>query len=1120
MEKELIFHILGIPETREEAEIKTAYLTRLRSVNPEDDPEGFKRLRQAYEEAVSLAGQADDQGDKRAGNRPESDIEIWIKQVNGLYQNLTLRADSARWEEVLSDPVCQGLDTALEARDQLLQYLMNHIRLPHRVWELIDKRMEILTDQEELRQHFPADFLNYVVYYIQNETFLPYEYFEYRGLEDESANGDAYINEYLGIKQRIDRGDTEGCMQALNDLQAFEIYHPYEDVERIRLYCKREDGRAAEALAKQLLERYPGDHYISYFAGEAKWKNGDLAGAYELWNHILQQDPNHYSAKLGAARCLLERQEYDQARELLLQLLEVNSHDETAAELVRRANEALIEKLSCKADQGEEEPQLPQGERIMKLAWCLFQNERLEEAESLLAGFEPGQEQEYMYHNLYGRLLYRMERQEEAIPHLQQWLKLVKALQDDGTEETRKRMARHGSACYLLSGCYYSSGRQKEAEEALHEAVEAAESTRDRLEYMQYLSNILLWTKQYERSVDVCDQILGEDEQYYPAYLTRQEACYHLRKAQQVVDDYYCAIRIYPGYYKPYLLAAQVFFNYEQYQDARGVIDRARENNVEFSLNMKLYEEKILRNLAKNREDRDAARKILEEIEKTLAEMSGEENCDIEDRSEVVYEKGLLWWDDDEFDSALACLGQAIQENPERLQYRLIRGDVYREMKQYEDALTEYDQAEPDYGQRPGIHYSKGLCLEALDRKDEAADQYLQVLKLQGGGYRDAYEKLSDYYKDRYEDYGRKEDYEKALYYINQQLAEKENCYYLVCRGLIYDAAMDQEHAILDYQKALEYSPEKWVVWNNMACSYKYLKQYDKAIECCEKALVLLGDRKDKLPYRNLADCYKALGDKEKAIECFQKGLEVAPGYEYFWEQIGDLYYDLGRYEEALAAYEHTESRTDHYKDMGDVWLKRGDKEKGIWYYKEGIRLAKNSQKAKRLGSLGELYLEELREFEKAAECFQEAASIEEDLYERFEYNRVLARTYYMMGRFQEAKEKALEALDNFQESGRKEEDYLAFRAYAPARKAVFGWLYLCLGETEKARQFFVEMDQIQACQNCCFKGCFESVLYLAYIHESQGDLDQAAELFRQTLKLNPECREASCSLGFLNRNP
>ena len=53
MEKEMSFHILGIEETKDERAVKMAYMRLLKETNPEDDPEGFKRLRTAYETAAA-----------------------------------------------------------------------------------------------------------------------------------------------------------------------------------------------------------------------------------------------------------------------------------------------------------------------------------------------------------------------------------------------------------------------------------------------------------------------------------------------------------------------------------------------------------------------------------------------------------------------------------------------------------------------------------------------------------------------------------------------------------------------------------------------------------------------------------------------------------------------------------------------------------------------------------------------------------------------------------------------------------------------------------------------------------------------------------------------------------
>jgi hypothetical protein len=50
-----IWTILGIEPTNERKTIKRAYSRLLKQTNPEDDPEGFKRLREAYEKASGLA---------------------------------------------------------------------------------------------------------------------------------------------------------------------------------------------------------------------------------------------------------------------------------------------------------------------------------------------------------------------------------------------------------------------------------------------------------------------------------------------------------------------------------------------------------------------------------------------------------------------------------------------------------------------------------------------------------------------------------------------------------------------------------------------------------------------------------------------------------------------------------------------------------------------------------------------------------------------------------------------------------------------------------------------------------------------------------------------------------
>jgi TonB family protein len=53
--EQTIWSVLGIPEGSGRSEIRRAYARRVRAVNPEDDPEGFKALRDAYEIALYYA---------------------------------------------------------------------------------------------------------------------------------------------------------------------------------------------------------------------------------------------------------------------------------------------------------------------------------------------------------------------------------------------------------------------------------------------------------------------------------------------------------------------------------------------------------------------------------------------------------------------------------------------------------------------------------------------------------------------------------------------------------------------------------------------------------------------------------------------------------------------------------------------------------------------------------------------------------------------------------------------------------------------------------------------------------------------------------------------------------
>ena len=261
---------LDMEPTMDESAVKGRYRALLPQHNPEDDPEGFRSLREAYEAAVRAIQSGNPEGEETetAPEREKDEIDLWVDQIAELYKYMDLRSNPEVWKEKLSDPLCVALDTTYEVRERLLVFLMSHYYLPQAVWVLLDQVFRIRAEKDDLLEKFPEDFIDYVLSQSERESFGPYQYFSYHGADESEAQYDEYMNVIFTVSNEIETireelyracvipnsdkdsvfetafrtrrealAETPETVQHLNELSErlrglsdLEIYHPYEEL--------------------------------------------------------------------------------------------------------------------------------------------------------------------------------------------------------------------------------------------------------------------------------------------------------------------------------------------------------------------------------------------------------------------------------------------------------------------------------------------------------------------------------------------------------------------------------------------------------------------------------------------------------------------------------------------------------------------------------------------------------------------------------------------------------------------------------------------------------------------------------------------------------------------------
>ena len=884
MNEKKVWEILGIEDTADEAAVREAYRQRLLHTNPEDDPEGFKMLREAYEKAVELLNRRKD-SEENAKARPGelTPLEQLMADADSIYEDIPSRRDLSLWKKWADTPLIQGLDTVDQVRQEFLVYTQTHFHYPTRVWQFFDEIFRITDESAALMEVFPENYIRFILSHINEPDYFTYDAIIPRSeldfapvcdipltaemhYEDESniPETDKYIRNVSGLYHLFNAvlnkfTPPENVPKILDEfaarlisLRSSHIYHPFEMVALLR-YLDFTD-RNAEGLPVALHFLTPEtipvlDDFslanMGFFLVKTWYKDGEkdpseIRFVLDAFERVLSHEPHYVLANFGRSIYHFMTSDYEKADEEVLLALEFADQNRSIEEFVDLVDEKLLAHYEkCIAENpGDVRSAIEAG-------WCYLRKDNSDKALELLKGIVPDEENEYSYYNLYARCYIKNEQIKEAEPHLLKWQSYLlplyerKQAGEELTAEENKRLERLGYSYYLLALSRKEKGEPDEAFALMDMAIARSLRDDEQIRYTAIKGQMLNEEKRYDTAIELWNGLIERVPDYAAAYALRQEAAFYGRNAGLVIEDFWNVVDMIPDYPKAYVYAAKVYNIYERSDLFDEMLQVAERNGIN-SMALSLEHAKKL----KREKDYTAAKEI---FQKLMPEMDSEA-CDIENPSEFYNEYAMTLYNlgrqqkDPEVLSHLLKESMVITEksisiNDLSRQAHWIKTDILEALK--EDAAPEYENMLQLFSDDPDVFYEYGMYLKRQKKKDEALKYFEKTLVLDEG-HASAHEKISDYYLDSFADTEDMVDYRAAVDHSLKQLDNQANAYFYISLGLVYIEGNEFEKALEAGRKAVEDDPGDIYAYNVVAYSLMMLKRYDEAEEAFKKGNALL----------------------------------------------------------------------------------------------------------------------------------------------------------------------------------------------------------------------------------------------------------------------------------------
>lgn len=1055
-----LWNTLGINKTKNKMEIKEAYMMRLQVINPEDDEEGFKKLRAEYEEAMKFADSDDIKEEEDT-----TPIGIWINRVKEVYNKFSLRIDENAWIELLEADVCFAIDSREEARNKILEFLMDYYYLPKKIWLLFDDYFSLGNKRDELIENFPENFINYVMDKVNPNYSDNLDYYLFEEIDD-SKNYDSWLSLYFKIQREINNKNMDELKKDLSEIEEFHIKHPLLDTLYLRYYISNEENEKAREIGQNLLKRYPNEIFALYGVAEVEWNSKNYQAANEYYKKVLEISPNNYNAKVGLADCFLETYDFKEAERIFEELLDEYKYDNYVRNRLFIAISKIIEELEKECENSTKDKKIE-----LSLGWYYFKNYRYDDIINLCSKFEPQKEDENQYFDLLSKAYFEKEDYDLALEYLNKFERNLNS-EEENREDKQSQFQK----------VYYQRGRilceKEEYEDALYFYDKSLDIESDNISVLNSKSYVLNRLERYEESLKNIEKGLEIDDNHFSLHINKSDALYELRYYKDAMDECNIAIEIYPYYSNPYLIKMKIYFVYDEYDEILEIADELeRLNIVDYDAN--IYKIKALRNKDMLDEAESLALNILKD---------SKENNATNNLNKIYYELAAIQYDKCQFEKALEYINRGIEEFSYNEDNFYFRAATYRCLKKYDLAIKDYDTIIVKYKTDdywfPTL--KKAEIYEEVDNLNKALELYKEVLKIDpenrsvNNSIGEIYEKL--------------DDDTNALKYFNRQLEVEESNYYYINRGLLYARNNKFEEAKADYESAMELNPENPYAYNNLGYLYQKIKKFEEAIPYYQQAIEKGKERRDPRFYNNLADCYIGLENNEMALKCYDDGIELLAYESSLYYNKAKLLKKIKLYNEAIEVYKkgmelEDADLEDYYDEISDTYKMMEEYDNSLCWAKKVIEVNSNSKYGYK--NIGDIY-NEIEDYKSAVKYFK--LQIKVDNNSAINY-LLLAEAYNELSKNILARMNFKTALEKFQKVKNK----------TAHEYCNIGACYNGLKETSEAFKNLEKSINIEVCRYCDYKGCYEGYYEFGRAFELEKKYEEALKYYKKALELNED---------------